>query len=93
MRTSIYQSEIMLNMNSRLFINALDGVTDAQANDRISDHNNPLIWMATHTVWARFNICAMLGKPAANPYDGKFENFKAYNPNDTYATIANVKEE
>ncbi|MBK9249784.1 MAG: DinB family protein [Ignavibacteria bacterium] len=93
MRTSIYQSEIMLNMNSRLFINALDGVTDAQANERISDHNNPLIWMATHTVWARFNICAMLGKPADNPYDGKFENFKAYDANDNYPTIANVKAE
>ena len=31
MAKSIYQSEIILNLNSRLFINAFDGVTDAQA--------------------------------------------------------------
>ena len=93
MAKSIYQSEIMLNMNSRLFINALEGVTDAQAKERVSDHNNPFIWLATHTTWARFNTCAMLGKPAKNPYEGKFENFKAYDPNDNYPTLAEVKAE
>ena len=31
MAKSIYQSEIMLNMNTRLFLNALEGVTDEQA--------------------------------------------------------------
>jgi hypothetical protein len=94
MAKSIYHSEIMLNMNSRLFINALEGVTEAQATERISDHNNPLIWLATHTVWARYNICAMLGKPAAkNPYDGKFENFKVYDPNDNYPALEETKTE
>jgi hypothetical protein len=83
----------MLNMNSRLFLNACEGITDAQAKERISDHNNPFIWIATHTAWARFNICAMLGKPANNPYNGKFENFKAYDPNEKYPTLAEVKEE
>lgn len=93
MEKSIYQSEIMLNMNSRLFINTCEGVTEEQAKERISEHNNPFIWLATHTTWARFNICAMLGKPSQNPYEGKFENFKAYNPNDNYPTLAEAKEE
>ena len=93
MAKSIYQSEIMLNMNSRLFINACEGVTEAQTKERVSDHNNPFIWLATHTTWARFNACAMLGKPAKNPYEGKFENFKAYDSNDTYPTLAEVKAE
>lgn len=94
MAKSIYQSEIMLNMNSRLFINALEGVTEDQAKERISGHNNPLNWLGTHTVWARYNICAMLGKPAANnPYDGKFENFKAFNPADKYPTLSEIKTE
>lgn len=93
MAKSIYQSEIMMNMNSRLFINACEGVTDEQAKERISDHNNPFIWLATHTAWARFNNCGMLGKPAKNPFDGKFENFKPYDPNDNYPTLAEVKAE
>ncbi len=94
MAKSIYQSEIMLNMNSRLFMNALEAVTEEQATQRMSDHNNSIIWLGTHTVWARYNICSMLGKPTAtNPYDGKFENFKAFDPTDNYPTLAEIKAE
>jgi hypothetical protein len=32
MKKSVFQSELMLNMNERLFLNALEGITDAQAN-------------------------------------------------------------
>lgn len=94
MAKSIYQSEIILNLNSRLFINAFDGVTDAQAKERISDHNNPLSWLGTHTVWARYNICAMLGKPVAkNPYEGMFENFKPFDPSAKYPSVSEIKAE
>lgn len=94
MSKSNYQAEIIFNLNSRLFINALDAVTQEQANNRISDHNNSITWLATHTVWARYNACTMLGKPAGiNPYNGKFENFKAYAPTDIYPTLGEIKEE
>lgn len=94
MAKSIYQSEIMLNMNTRLFLNALEGVTEEQARERISGHNNPLLWIATHTAWARYNICAMLGKPVAqNPFAGKFENFKPYDPADNYPAMEEIKKE
>jgi hypothetical protein len=94
MAKSIYQSEIMLNMNTRLFINALEGVTDDQAKLRISEHNNPLSWLATHTVWARYNACAMLGKPVAkNPYDGMFEKFRPFTATDKFPTMAEVRAE
>jgi DinB superfamily len=94
MAQSIYQSEIMLNMNTRLFLSAIAGITEAQAKERISDHNNPVSWLAVHTVWARYNICAMLGKPAAkNPYDGLFENFKPFDAAADYGTLAQAKAE
>jgi hypothetical protein len=94
MAKSIYQSEIMLKMNTRLFLNALEGITDSQAKERVSDHNNPVNWLATHTAWARYNICAMLGKPAEkNPYDGMFEGFRPYNEADKFPTMEEVKAE
>ncbi len=94
MAKSIYQSEIILNMNSRLFISALEGVTEEQAKERISDHNNPLNWLGTHTVWARYNTCLFLGKPPANnPYNGLFENFKPFDPSYNYAMLAEIKTE
>jgi len=93
MKKSSNHSELILNMNTRLFNNTLQGVTEDQAAQRLSDHNNSLIWLATHTVWARYNILNFLGKPATNPYAGMFENFKPYNPADKYPTIAEVKAE
>lgn len=94
MANSIKQIESILNLNTRLFINALAGITEEQAKERISGHNNSLIWLASHTAWARYNTCAMLGKPAAkNPYDGLFENFKPFDAAADYGTLAKAKEE
>jgi hypothetical protein len=93
MRKSIYHLELVLNLNERLFLNALENVSDEQANERISRHNNPLIWIAIHTVWARYNMLAFLEKPAQNPFEGLFENFKAYNAADNYPSLETVKTE
>ena len=94
MSTSNKQAELIFHLNTRLFNNALEGITDAQAKERISDHNNPIIWLAVHTTWARYNTCGLLGKPpASNPYSGLFENFKAFDPAHDYGTLAAVKAE
>lgn len=93
MNKSIYQSELIFNMNERLFLNALEGVTDEHAYERISDHNNPLIWIATHTVWARYNMLMFLGQPAANPFAGMFESFRPYSSEDNFPTLETVKAE
>lgn len=93
MKKSIYYSQLTFDLNERLFLNALAGVSESQANERLSDHNNPLIWIATHTVWARYNVLMFLGKPTKNPFEGKFENFKVYDPADNYPTLDVIKEE
>lgn len=94
MAPSIYHTGNILKMNTRLFLNALEGVTEEQAKERISGHNNPLNWLAAHTTWARYFTCAMLGKPAAkNPYDGLFDNFKPFDATADYGTLAKAKEE
>ncbi len=93
MKKSFYYLELLLNMNDRLFLNALAGITEEQAKERISNHNNPLIWIATHTVWARYNMAMLLGKPGNNPYNGLFENFKAYEETMPLPTLEVAKTE
>ena len=93
MAKSIYNLELIFNLNSRLFINAIEGVTDALAAERISDHNNPFNWLATHTVWARYNTCGLFGKPATNPYAGMFEGFKPFDPSHQYPSMEEIKTE
>jgi hypothetical protein len=93
MKKSLYSSALILNINERLFLNALEGVSDDQARERLSGHNNPLIWIATHTVWARYNMLVFLGKRVGNPFEGLFENFKAYDAGDSYPALETVKTE
>ena len=93
MLSSLSHSEIIFNLNDRLFINALAGVSDEQAKQRLSDHNNPLVWLATHTVWARYNAAMLLGKPGENPFNGMFENFKPYDDSMKFQTLKQIKSE
>lgn len=93
MLNALNHTALMLSLNERLFINCLAGVTDAQAKERISDHNNPFNWLATHTTWARYNMAALLGKPANNPYNGLFENFKPFDQSMQFDSLEKIKEE
>jgi hypothetical protein len=90
---AIYPSLLIFKLNHRLFINCLDGVTEELAKQRISEHSNSFIWIATHTVWARYNTVNLLGGAAENPFKGLFENFKPYNPDDVYPSLETIKEE
>lgn len=93
MNKSIYYLEIILNLNTRLFNNTLGGVTEEQSEQRLSGHSNSFKWIATHTVWARYNMLMFLGKPAENPYPGLFENFKPYDAADKYPSLEEIKKE
>ena len=64
MNNSVYQSKIIFKMNERLFKSTLEGLSEQQAKERIAGHVNPVNWIASHTVWARYNTLMFLGKPA-----------------------------
>jgi len=90
---AVYPSCLIFNLNHRLLVNCLEGITEEQATTRISESSNSLIWMATHIVWARFNTIKLLGGNPDNPYNGLFEKFKPFDPADTYPTLSAVKAE
>ncbi len=93
MEASIHPLALILRLNDRLFHNALHGVSEEQARERISSHNNPLNWIAAHTVSARYLMLMFLGRPEPNPYGEMFTNFKPYDPSIDYPTLANSKSE
>jgi len=93
MSKSIYHSELILGLNERLFINALAGISENQAKERLSDHNNPICWIAAHVLDSRYFMLVFLGKPAKNPYSHLFKDFKPFDPSLTYPTLGEVKRE
>lgn len=93
MSKSINYLQSIFNLNTRLFNNTLAGVTEEQSEERVSGHSNSFKWVATHTVWARYNMLMFLGKPAENPYPGMFENFKPFDAADKYPSLEEIKKE
>ncbi|MGK2860508.1 MAG: DinB family protein [Chitinophagaceae bacterium] len=80
-------------MNTRLFDNALAGISEEQGKERMSEHNNPINWIAAHTVHARYLMLIFLGKPTTNPYNDFFDNFKAYDATLAYPSLEEIKKE
>lgn len=93
MEKSINHLKNVFNLNARLFLNTLEGVSDEQAQEQIAGHINPIIWIAAHTLWARINTILFLGSPAENPYNDLFENFKPYDPSLNYPALSKIKSE
>ncbi|MEO6488428.1 MAG: DinB family protein [Ferruginibacter sp.] len=90
---AVYPCMLIFKLNQRLFLNCLDGVTEEQSTERISEHSNHFIWIATHTLWARYNTINLLGSTVDNPYKGMFEGFKPYDKKDVYPSLKTVKEQ
>lgn len=93
MSKNLHFQEIIFNLNTRLFNNSLANITQEQAQERISDHSNPINWIAAHLVWARYLMLVFFGKPVQNPYNNLYENFKSFDPSLTYPSLSEVKEE
>jgi hypothetical protein len=92
-QSSIHQSINTFRLNHRLFLNCLVGMNDSLAKERISDHSNSFIWIATHTLWARYNVFGYLGKPLDNPYKSMFGKSKAHDPSNTYPSLEALRTE
>ena len=90
MAKSNYQAELIFNLNSRLFKNTFAGMSEEDAQKRISDHSNSFSWIAAHTVWARYMIVAFLGNPQPNPYDDLFKGFKPYDDAQKYPSLEEI---
>jgi uncharacterized damage-inducible protein DinB len=61
--------EELLKLNTRLFLNCLDGIDDRTARDRPNDRTNSLAFIAAHVLDARFYLARCLGADVRNPFD------------------------
>jgi uncharacterized damage-inducible protein DinB len=72
-----------MTLNTRLFVNCLDGVDDDAARKRLSEETNSLAFIAAHLVGARHFLLSDLGVKTGKPFGGLL---------DTVSNIDNVRE-
>jgi hypothetical protein len=64
---------VLLKLNTRLFLNALEGVDDAAAQLRPSDETNSMIFIACHLLDARGFLAGLVGIEYRHPYKEIFD--------------------
>lgn len=77
----------LFDLNTRLFRNCLDGVTDAQALRRPNAHTNHLAFVALHLVDARHFLLRALGADLQDPFDGRFADARRLEDIDDFPSL------
>jgi len=85
---------IILNTNTKLFLNCLDELTEEQAMVRVTENLNSIKWIAAHTIWTRFHILGLMGFPPENhPYIPLFANYRPMEATDDFGTLDEIRQE
>jgi uncharacterized damage-inducible protein DinB len=80
MQEAIVPLHELLKLNTRLFLNCLDGIDDATAHKRPSTDTNSIGFLACHVLHARYYLASFVGLEMANPFQELFDS--AHDVND-----------
>lgn len=73
MGTSLASLKEQFDLHTRLYSNATEGITDAQANVRQADHVNHIKWIAGHLLNSRLNsFSKIIGREPDTTYAAQF---------------------
>ncbi len=67
MNQTLRSNVAVMKLNTRLFLNCLDGVIEADGIGRVTDNSNSLAFIAVHLVDARHFLAKELGLELSNP--------------------------
>lgn len=76
----------LLALNTRLYLNCLDDLSDDVAGKRITDTTNSIVFLACHLVEARCFLSEQVGTPLPNPFAAllkqarSIDDIRAYPP-------------
>jgi len=81
----------ILKLNSRLFDNCLDGITEEQCHARPSETTNSAIFVAAHLTEGRFWGLTILGAERANPLEKKIGKWKGIDDITDWPSLAEIR--
>ena len=81
-----------LDLNTRLMLNALDGVDDELALKRPNDTTNHIAFLVLHALDARYYLARELGEDIENPFKDLLEGKKGVEDIEDYPSLDAVRE-
>jgi hypothetical protein len=87
-------SLIVLNdMHTKLFNNALEGISDQDTHNRLNTKANHIAWLAGSIIHERFEIANALGVDKKGATGDLFKDNKGIQDNTTYPSLAEYKKD
>lgn len=84
----VYALVAMYDMQSGLFYNALDGISDTDANKRLGSKVNHVAWLAGSLVQQRFEMAELFGKSTEKQQaDDLFKDMQGIQDGVTYPSL------
>jgi uncharacterized damage-inducible protein DinB len=91
MSTPTEALKAQFDMQTRLFSNVLDGITEAEAGTRENDHVNHMKYIAGHVLNTRLGAVAnFTGQQPDNTYAAQFGRGVAIDPNASYPPLSEI---
>ena len=81
----------ILRLNTKLFRNCLDGVTDEKAAMRPSASTNSAAYIAVHVAESRFFLLKMLGAEQASPLAGYLDGVRGIDDVKRFPAVADIQ--
>jgi uncharacterized damage-inducible protein DinB len=81
----------ILDLNTDLLLNALDGLTDAEAQHRLPGGGNSVAFLAAHLTDSRHFLASRLGHPLPNPLARYLADAKSIDEIRSWATLDQVR--
>jgi hypothetical protein len=78
------------DLQTRLFQNVVDQVTDGISTTRLNGNTNHLAWLVGHTVSTRFMLAKVLRMELQEPFPALFENGKGLDASAQYPSMAEL---
>lgn len=89
----MYPLIFLYNMHTSFFPNAIDGISDIDAHNRLHTKANHVAWLAGSLVQQRYELAKWLGIERKQTAHELFENNKGIQDNVTYPSLATFKKD
>ena len=91
MKKAIIPLQLIFNLNSKLFLNATEKVTDEMAVIRPDDQINNVVFISAHLLDARYYISDMLDLKVVNPFKDVFEKVSRVEDSDQLPGLSKIR--
>lgn len=81
-----------LDLNTRLLVNALDGISDEEATRRPNDVTNHIAFLAAHVLDARYFMAREVGLGLESPFKDSLENAKRLEDVERFPTLDAIRD-